>query len=86
VTVTGEGKVACLLPAFFFDGECHTEIQAEKASLRITYEGWQCRYTTDGQILDLNRLGGNRNGHYKAFCASGENRLQVCIRIEKTEE
>ena len=86
VTVTGAGKVSCLLPAFFFDGECHTEIRAEENSLRITYEGWQCRYTTDGQIQDLCRLGGNRNGHYKAFCASGENRVQVYIRIEKSEE
>ena len=81
VTVTGEGKVACLLPAFFFDGETHTEIRAEENSLRITYEGWQCRYITDGKLLDLERLGGNRNGHYKAFCASGENRVSVRVQI-----
>ena len=86
VTVTGEGQIACLLPAFFFDGECYTQIQAEKESLRITYEGWQCRYTTDGQIQDLHRLGGNRNGHYKAYCASAEQRLSVRVRICKSEE
>jgi len=83
VTVTGEGKVACLLPAFFFDGETHTEIRAEENSLRINYEGWQCCYSTDGQIQDLQRLGGNRNGHYKAFCASGENRVSVRVGISQ---
>ena len=84
VTVTGEGKVACLLPAFFFDGDTHTEIRAEENSLRINYEGWQCCYSTDGQIQDLQRLGGNRNGHYKAFCASGENRVSVRVGISQS--
>lgn len=83
VTVTGDGKVACLIPAFFFDGETHTDIRAEENSLCIAYEGWQCQYTTDGQIQDLHRLGGNRNGHYKAFCASGENRVSVRVEIRK---
>jgi len=84
IEISGAGKLACLLPAFCFDGETHTDIRAEKNSLTVTYEGWQCRCITDGQILDLKKLGGNRNGHYKAFCASGEGKL--CVRMCICEE
>lgn len=81
IEINGEGKLACLIPAFFFDGETYTDIHTEKGSLTVSYEGWQCRYTTDGQIRDLEKLGGNRNGHYKAFCAAGENTFRVWVEI-----
>ena len=86
VEVSGTGAVACLLPAFCYDGEQAARIEAGEQTLAVSYEGWQCRSVTDGRILDLHRVGGNRNGHYKAFCAAGENRLRVRIRIEKDEE
>ena len=81
VEVTGEKEVACLLPAFFFDGEKYSEISAEDRSLSVLYEGWECRYTTDGLIQNLDRMGGNRNGHYKAFVASAKGTVKVQAEI-----
>ena len=83
IEITGEGKVACMLPAFAFDGETHTEIRAEENSLTVSYEGSRCRYTTDGILVDMNQLAGNRNGHYRVFRAEAENRVKVHIEILK---
>ena len=83
VEIAGEGEVACLLPAFFFDGEAYTEIACSDHSLSVSYDGWACRYTTEGQIRELDRFGGNRNGHYKAFAAFGGESVVVRIEICK---
>ncbi len=83
ITVTGEGEIAYLLPAFLFDGEEYTEISAKEGSLIVSYGGWICRYTTDGEISDLDGIGANRNGHYRAFAARGHRELHVKIEILK---
>ena len=77
----GVGEIGCALPAFAFDGEVSPVIAAEANTLTIAYEGWLCRYTTDGQILDLEILAANRNGHYKAFLAAGADTLRVRVEI-----
>ena len=82
IDITGEGKVACMLPAFDFDGETHTEIRAEDNGLTVSYEGSRCRYTTDGTLVDMNQHAGNRNGHYRVFRAEAENRVKVHIEIQ----
>lgn len=85
VEITGEGDVACLLPPFYFDGESYADIRTEGNQLTVSYGGWECRYTATGQIRDLHHLGGNRNGHYKAFFASATNNLKIRAEICKTE-
>ena len=81
VTLEGDGEIAFSLPAFCFDGEKLPKIVAERRSLTISYEGWVCRYTTDGSILDLDQIAANRNGHYRVFLAAAQNVLNVNIEI-----
>ncbi len=81
ITVTGDGKIGYALPAFTFDGELSPEITAEKNRLEIKYRGVICRYTTDCEICDLNKIVANRNGHYRTFIAVGENEINVKIEI-----
>lgn len=86
VAVCGEGEIAFSLPAFEFDGEAHTEITASVHALEICYEGWVCRYETDGEVIDLGFTAENRNGRYRAFAAVGEGALHVNILIFKKGE
>lgn len=74
-------KMCCLLPAFARDGKQETKISAEEKQFCIAYEGWQCRYRTDGELQDLHRLYANRNGHYRAFTAKGGKTLTVAVMI-----
>jgi len=83
VTVRGEGTVGYVLPAFFFDGEKNTVISVGEQALTVAYEGWICRYTVHGKILDLHRTAANRNGHYRVFLATAEKELCVKIEIER---
>ena len=85
VTVTGQGTIGFVLPAFFFDGEKHSTILCTENSLDILYEGYRCRYTTNGEIIDLYKIAANRNGHYRAFIAAAQNILHVDIEILKIE-
>lgn len=81
VEVSGDDEVACMLPAFFFDGEKNAEVFLDGANLSVYYEGWKCSCTTVGMIQDLNIFGGNRNGHYKAFAALAKHTVKVFIEI-----
>ena len=83
ICAEGEGKIGYALPAFYFDGEKHTEIEKRENTLEISYNGWVCRYKTDGKISELNIKGFNRNGHYLGFLAEGENCLTVTVEIVK---
>ena len=80
-----DGEIGFALPAFYFDGEEYTEISESKNSLTVTYGGWQCRYTTDGEIIILNKTAKNRNGYYKAYLASAKSRLNIKIQIIKND-
>ena len=83
ITVDGDGEIGYTLPAFCFDGEVSAEIVSDDHSLTVYYEGWMCRYTTDGTILDLNSIAANRNGHYRVFVATSQHTLNVKIEIVK---
>jgi hypothetical protein len=83
LTLNGDGEIACLLPAFSFDGEVSTEIRVDGPCLTVSYNGWICRYTVDGVILDTGKLAANRNGHYRAFLATARDALHVSIEITK---
>ena len=54
-----------------------------KQILTVSYEGFICRYTTNGKIVDLNKIAANRNGHYRVFIATSQNTLDVKIEITK---
>lgn len=81
IQVNGDSDVAYTLPAFYFDGEVHPEIVATENSLNVSYNGWVCRYTTDGRICDGQRMAANRNGNYKVYYAVGKKDLKVSIEI-----
>lgn len=84
IHVSGGGSLGFALPAFDFDGEKHTKITCYDGSLSVIYEGWICKYTTDGAIKSLEKTVRNRNGYYKAFYAEGSKELNIKIEISKT--
>ena len=81
IMLHGDGEIGFALPAFAFDGETHTEICADEHSLTVAYDSWLCKYTTDGEIISLNKTAANRNGHYYAFLATAEKELSVKIEL-----
>jgi hypothetical protein len=83
ISIKGEGDIGFALPAFCFDGETESKISLGKHYLTIEYNGWICCYTTDGYIVDLNKIAANRNGHYKAFLATAKDNLDIKIQILK---
>ena len=83
VTLSGDGELALMLPALIFDGEKESRITHGENSLEIEFEGYVCRYTSNGSIEDLLREGGNRNGIYHAYFAKGACDLEVKIEIFK---
>jgi len=83
VNVEGEGSIGFALPALAFDGEIHTEIFVDEHSLTVSYDGWICKYTTNGIIMDLHRLAANRNGYYHTYLAVNQSVLIVKIEILK---
>ena len=83
VSVKGNGKIGYALPAFCFDGEIEPKIIAKKNFLEVYYNGWVCRYTTNGEILNLNKVAANRNGRYQVYLATAPTKLNVKIEINK---
>ena len=81
ITVTGDGTVALMLPAFRFDGETETNISCDTNSLTVKYLNSTCRYITDGSIINTATTGENRNGVYRIFYARAEKKLTVKIAI-----
>jgi len=84
LALCGSGRIACLLPAFSFDGEKRTEITVGENELTVSYNGYVCRYTVSGSIVDRNVTAANRNGHYRTFAAEAEDTL--CVKIEIVKE
>ncbi len=83
ITVVGDGEIGYTLPALCFDGEVSPQTVFDDHSLTVSYEGWICRYTTNGTIVNLNRMAANRNGHYQTFLAIGEEEVHVNIELIK---
>lgn len=84
ITVRGEGDFAYFLPAFLFDGENRSETVLDGNRLTVrspAFDGWQCRYTANGEITDAGFTACNRNGHYRAFAAKGTGELHVTMEI-----
>lgn len=85
LTVTGEDEVACMLPAFDFDGECHPARSHTPGELCVNDEGYRCRYAVcgEGEIIDLGRTAANRNGYYRLFAAVGCKSVTIRVTIER---
>nr|MBQ4317686.1 hypothetical protein [Clostridia bacterium] len=83
IKVSGDGEIAFMLPAFDFDGAEHTVITHNGNTLVISYDGWECRYTTDGSITGTGMKAANRSGHYLIFYAASTDSLCVKISINK---
>ena len=83
ISVLGNGDIGYALPAFYFDGESYTDISHSENSLTVTYEGWTCKYVTNGKIIDINKAAANRSGYYRAFLATAKDALKVKIEIVK---
>lgn len=81
ISISGYKNLCFMLPAFYFDGEKYTDISFDETSLSVNYEGYICKYTTNGRIVDNNKLASNRNGNYKIFYAQGNENLKVKIEI-----
>ncbi len=64
-------------PAFLFDGETYTEIVANQNAVSVSYKGHKVTYTSNGKITDLNKEYANRNGHYRAFSAKGNLKIEM---------
>ena len=77
MSLSGPGSLAMKLPAFEFDGEHSAEISCSGKSLSVSYRGWTCTYTTDGEIADCGFVCCNRNGRYRTFEARGKGSLSV---------
>ncbi len=83
IRIEGESVLSHMLPAFAFDGANTPEITFDDHSLSVLYQGYICRYKTDGKITDTGLISRNRNGHYRIFLAEGEKSLTVTIEILK---
>ena len=85
IVTESDGLTGLMLPAFRFDGAEETVIEATEKTLSVHYQGWVCRYTTDGSIADTGAVCSNRNGKYRIFRAEKEGVLSVCVTIEREE-
>ena len=81
--LTGADDLALTLPVLNFDVETRVDVQKGPQSLVIAFNGWKCRWETDGEIVDTGKIYANRNGHYHRFEAHGKKRLSVKISIER---
>ena len=83
ISLSGEGDLVHMIPAFFFDGEAYTDIRLEDNVLTVEYEEWTCKYSSSGMIKEHNITARNRNGYYKIFYTQASDKLTVNIKIFK---
>ncbi|MBQ7335963.1 MAG: hypothetical protein IJW92_05785 [Clostridia bacterium] len=81
IEVCGDGTISFALPALCFDGETSPQIAQSENHLAVALDHWVCQYTTDGAIRDSGAVSCNRNGHYRAFFATANQKLNVHIEI-----
>ncbi len=81
ITQSGDGEQHHTLPVLAFDGEIHPAVTVESPTVTVAYEGHTCRYTVNGGITDTGITAANRNGRYRALCASACGQLSIHIEI-----
>ena len=85
ITISGEGELVHMLPAFAYDGELSTVITSDERHLKVCYQNFCCLYTTNGSVFNSGKIGGNRNGHYHMYYAKASNVLSLKIEIYRRE-
>jgi hypothetical protein len=80
--VDGYGVVGLTLPVFVFDGKTKPDVKVDEKTITVTYNGWVCKYETNGTIFDTEKVYGNRNGHYSRYEARAHNGVKVKVTIE----
>ena len=85
LTLTGDDAPALVLPAFMSDGERQSDLKVGKGGFSVGFDGWTCRWETNGEIVDTGLVYGNRNGHYRRLEARAVSKgpLRVKIAISK---
>ena len=83
IVTESDGLTGLMLPIFAFDGANYTEVAHTKNSVAVHYQGWVCRYNTDGKIADTGFTCTNRNGQYRIFRAEGSGAVAVNITIDR---
>ena len=82
IKAEGNGEAEISFALFEFDGEEHTSISLGKKMAKVKYNGFECVYSTDGEICGTDTVYANRNGHYKAAYAYGENSVSLKIELQ----
>ena len=80
ITAEGQGVLAISVPLFFYDGQTEAEITGSEKFLEVKYKGFVCKYVSDC-FVNENKVYANRNGHYKAYSALGNDRVSLKISL-----
>lgn len=80
VLQAGDGEVGIAFPVFDFDGETHSLISVKDSIVTVKYGGCVCEYESDA-ICSMETEVANRNGVYKCYMATGNDKVKVKIRI-----
>ena len=83
IILKGDGMQLMTLPALIFDGETEPLVESSKHSLAIHFNGWVCRYKTNGIISDTGTIHANRNGHLRRYDANRKGRLVIRGKISQ---
>ncbi len=83
VKIKGNEKICYLLPALNFDGDVYAVTIEQENLLEVRYNGWICRYTTDGKIISTQKTHANRNGLYNKYLISADKEINLKIEILK---
>ena len=83
IILKGDGEQLMTLPALIFDGETKPLVESSANSLAIHFNGWVCRYKTNGKISDTGIIHANRNGHLRRYDANRKGRLVIRGKISQ---
>lgn len=83
MTLKGEGEQTMTLPALLYDGAGKSEVSCDGHELSIEFDGWRCRYVTDGLITDSGKTLANRNGTLRRYDATASGTLHIHASIDR---
>ena len=81
VLVEGNNELEITFPVFYFDGREYTQISVNENRVCVKYNNSVCEFSSEGLIKDNKKILANRNGHYKAFCVRGNDKVSLKIKI-----
>ena len=81
MTLEGEGMQTLNVPALAFDGEKHSDIRTEEELLRVTFEGTDCIWMSNGKFFENGNRYATRTGHLRHFQCSSDGRVTLKGKI-----